>query len=227
VEAVDLRERQRGERRQLIERAASLVFARKGLAAASVADIATEAGFSPGSIYNYFSSKEELLFSATFAEIDELERRMSGALRAPAPPDVQLRRMVEAYHGFYRDRPQGFQLLMAGLDGSARTKVPPEVVERYDRRALDCLSLLHTVVERGMAEGAFREGDAWEMTHAIWGAFHGILQIAAGRDPDRFVGFDVKGLLDRTTDLLIDGIQTGGSSEADHRRGGSRGSGRA
>ena len=213
MEAVDLRQRQRDERRQLIEQSAALVFARKGLAAASVADIAEQAGFSPGSLYNYFSSKEELLFSATFAQIDELEARMRAALDPADAPADELRAMVGAYFAFYRDRPQGFQLLMAGLDGGARAKVPAEVVERYDRRALDCLSLLQSVVARGMEEGTFRAGDSWEMTHAIWGAFHGILQIAAGRDPERFVGFEVQGLLERTTELLIDGIKTTGGTK--------------
>ena len=209
MEAGELRERQRTERRRLIEHAAAVVFARKGLAAASVADIAAEAGFSPGSIYNYFSSKEEVLFAATFAEIDVLEHRMRAALDSAGAPDERLRRMIEAYYLFYRQRPQGFQLLMAGLDGNAREKAPAEVVERYDTRALDCLSLLHAVVKQGMEDGTFREGDAWEFTHAIWGAFHGILQIAAGRDPERFVGFEVKGLLDSTTELLIEGIKAG------------------
>lgn len=208
--AVALRERHRAEKRELIERAAAIVFARKGFAAASVADIAHEAGFSPGSIYNYFASKEELLFAATSAEIDALEARMRSALDSPAQPADQLRRMVDAYYDFYRERPEGFRLLMAGLDGGARAKVPAEVVERYDRRAFDCLSLLHTVVERGMRDEHFRQGDAWEITHAIWGAFHGILQIAAGQDPERFVGFEVKGLLDRTVELLIHGINREG-----------------
>lgn len=209
--AVDLRERHRTEKRELIERAAARVFAQRGLDGASVVDVAREAGFSAGSIYNYFASKEELLFSATFAEIDELEARMRASLDTGGAPDDQLRRMVDAYYDFYRARPEGFRLLMAGLDGTARAKVPAEVVERYDRRALDCLSLLHGVVERGMQDGSFRPGDAWEITHAVWGAFHGILQIAAGQDPERFVGFEVKGLLDRTVGLLIDGIKAGGA----------------
>jgi AcrR family transcriptional regulator len=210
MSATDLRERHREEKRELIEQAAAVVFARKGLAAASVADIAAEAGFSPGSIYNYFASKEEVLFAATFAEIDDLERRMRGALEQAGEPEVQLRAMVNAYYDFYRERPAGFRLLMAGLDGAAREKVAQAIVERYDRRALDCLTLLHQVIERGIAEGSFRQRDAWETTHAIWGAFHGILQIAAGRDPERFVGFEVKGLLDRTVELLINGIKAGG-----------------
>jgi TetR/AcrR family acrAB operon transcriptional repressor len=40
--------------------AACGVFTRKGLEAATMAEIATEAGISPGAIYRYFENKEEL-----------------------------------------------------------------------------------------------------------------------------------------------------------------------
>lgn len=47
-------------RRQSILDAAAAVFSRKGLEAATMAEIATEAGISPGAIYRYFANKEDL-----------------------------------------------------------------------------------------------------------------------------------------------------------------------
>ncbi len=47
-------------RRQSILAAAAKVFSEKGFAAATMADIAQEAGISPGAIYRYFASKDEL-----------------------------------------------------------------------------------------------------------------------------------------------------------------------
>ncbi len=47
-------------RRQSILAAATKLFSRKGIAAATMAEIATEAGISPGAIYRYFANKEEL-----------------------------------------------------------------------------------------------------------------------------------------------------------------------
>lgn len=51
----------RKEKRQLILESALLVFAKKGYHAASIANIASEAGISKGLLYNYFPSKEEVL----------------------------------------------------------------------------------------------------------------------------------------------------------------------
>jgi len=53
----------RGEKRPLILRAATEVFAEQGFAAVTVAEIADHAGIGKGTVYEYFSSKEELLFA--------------------------------------------------------------------------------------------------------------------------------------------------------------------
>ena len=51
----------RKEKRQLILDSALIVFAQKGYHGASIAHIAKEAGISKGLIYNYFSSKEDII----------------------------------------------------------------------------------------------------------------------------------------------------------------------
>ena len=47
-------------RRQSILDAATKVFSQKGIASATMAEIASEAGISPGAIYRYFENKEQL-----------------------------------------------------------------------------------------------------------------------------------------------------------------------
>ena len=52
----------RGRRTQAaIDAAARTVIARKGILAATIADIAAEAGRSTASFYNYYDSKEEMV----------------------------------------------------------------------------------------------------------------------------------------------------------------------
>jgi AcrR family transcriptional regulator len=57
----------RDERRRALLRAARIVFARKGFAAAKISDVAAEAGISHGLVYHYFPEKESL-FAATVEE---------------------------------------------------------------------------------------------------------------------------------------------------------------
>ena len=205
----DLKEQHRREKRALIEAAAARTFAEKGHAATTMADVARSAGVSTAAIYLYFSSRDELLFATAVSEIDELEARMSAALETASDPVDSLRRMVAAYYDFYRERPQGFAMLMAGLERGARLRAPAEAVAAYDRAALRCLSLLNTVVERGMDSGSFRRGDTWQLTHTIWGTFHGVLQLADNQpDRERFLNYDVDALLDAATETLLEGVRT-------------------
>ena len=51
-----------GARLDHVVEAAARVFARKGFRRSQMADVAREAGVSPGNLYNYVESKEELFF---------------------------------------------------------------------------------------------------------------------------------------------------------------------
>jgi AcrR family transcriptional regulator len=63
------------ERRRHILVAASRVFSRRGVQAATMTEVATEAGISPGLIYRYFPSKEELVTCAISEGAAEIEAR--------------------------------------------------------------------------------------------------------------------------------------------------------
>lgn len=85
-------------RRDQIADAAMRVFARAGLANATMTDIIEEAGLSAGSVYSHFSSKAELL---RFAFSSTVESRFSALINGAAPqagaitPAEVLRRVLE------------------------------------------------------------------------------------------------------------------------------------
>ena len=62
-EKMGRRERKKMQSRRAILEAAISEFSKKGYKETSVADIMSAADFGIGTFYNYFSSKEELLFS--------------------------------------------------------------------------------------------------------------------------------------------------------------------
>ena len=60
-------------RRQSILDAASRVFSRKGVELATMAEVAAEAGISPGAIYRYFENKDELALGCMNLSRDAIE----------------------------------------------------------------------------------------------------------------------------------------------------------
>jgi AcrR family transcriptional regulator len=61
-------------RRQSILAAATRVFSQKGIAAATMAEIASEAGISPGAIYRYFENKEQLAQGCMNESMDAIKQ---------------------------------------------------------------------------------------------------------------------------------------------------------
>lgn len=89
-------QRKKPQVREAILAAGFRLFARKGYAATMVADIAREAGVSPGNVYIYFRSKLEILYAIydpwLRARIDRLERQLA-RIRSPR---ARLRRLLVA-----------------------------------------------------------------------------------------------------------------------------------
>lgn len=85
-------------RRQSILEAALRVFASRGVAAATMADIAEEAGLSAGAIYRYFESKQDLA-AACFKEGAEqvAEQWRHEAASAPDPREAFYRIAAESF----------------------------------------------------------------------------------------------------------------------------------
>lgn len=86
------RERAREHARRDILLAAAVVFARRGYAAATLAELAEAAGFAPPSLYRYFESKEEIFRSL----VDLVVRELDATFEAPVDRTRPLAARFEA-----------------------------------------------------------------------------------------------------------------------------------
>jgi AcrR family transcriptional regulator len=72
VEVLGRRERKKLQTRQLLADTARRLFAKRGFEAVSVAEVAREADVAEATVFNYFPSKEDLIFSGLERFEDEL-----------------------------------------------------------------------------------------------------------------------------------------------------------
>jgi len=84
----------RGEKRPLILQAATEVFAEQGFAAVTVAEIAQRAGIGKGTVYEYFSSKDELLFAVFEWMNERILERFEALLAENGSSRERLQRML-------------------------------------------------------------------------------------------------------------------------------------
>jgi AcrR family transcriptional regulator len=84
-------------REQLLD-AAGRVFLRRGFFAASIDEVAEEAGFSKGAVYSNFTDKEDLLLALVEARTELRRRRVVELVDPDAPMETQAREGSEEFN---------------------------------------------------------------------------------------------------------------------------------
>jgi AcrR family transcriptional regulator len=194
-------------RRGEILDAAVACFARQGFHETTMADIAREAGVSPGLIYRYFPSKEDVIE----ASADAQDRARAGRFRAAQEQGDSLRALDELVDLYLARaaRPDPVVRLRVQLFGEAprNRRVRDMVRTRWD----EILSRLEEIVRRAQAQG--------EIDPALDpGAVAGLLLAAADGlvvhkivDPD----VDVRKFAQVLKALYRDGLRRGGGPASD------------
>src|SRR5918911_1480825 len=89
---IGLRERKKQRTRQLISQTARQLFSERGFENVSVAEVARAAEVSDATVFNYFASKEDLVFSG----LEVFEAQLLGAIRDRASGQT----ILEAFESF-------------------------------------------------------------------------------------------------------------------------------
>ena len=98
---------------QSIQDAAMRVIARKGMAAATIAEIAEEAKVAKGTIYLYFRDRDELVEKTFEKAIGQLHARVGLAMAAGASFEEKLRGYISAKLAFFQDHRDFFRLFLS------------------------------------------------------------------------------------------------------------------
>ena len=83
--------------RGAIRDAAARLFADKGYASASIADLARACGISKALMYHYYRDKEDLLADIALSYVDRLASIVDDVAVERLPPAAHLRRLIEAF----------------------------------------------------------------------------------------------------------------------------------
>ena len=139
------------DKRELILRAATRVFAQHGFFQSQVADVARVAGVAAGTVYLYFKGKDDLLVSIFERSMGEFIAEGRAAVSGIADPAERLRRIAHLHLGrLGRDKH-----LAVVFQVELRQSV--KFMERFSATFLqDYLKLIREAIAGGQACGAFR-----------------------------------------------------------------------
>lgn len=198
-EALSKREQMREERRKQILDSALTVFSQKGFHASNVSDVAAHAGVSQGTIYWYFSSKEELFDAAIMAYFEGFGAEMATVLQSDGTASEKLRALARSMDQFVIGAQQVFVAFL-GYWASSQ--------DRQDS-AQFWIDLLHEytdevvgVIEEGIRNGEFQQVDARALVWALAAAYDGLAAYLMFI-PD----IDVRSVSKVFIDTLVAGLQ--------------------
>jgi AcrR family transcriptional regulator len=192
-------------RRAILDAALSL-FVSDGYAQVSIRNIAAKVEYSPGAIYSYFKSKDEIFFALA----EEGFRLLGASQLQQTPSDNPLddiRAAAWRFYEFSKVQPQYFALVF--LDRRV-----PRIGREYERFAFmsDLKSRLLAQMQRCIEEGIFPSTvDADVALRLIWAP---ILGIAALRLSERLRPEDADDLILDAIDTTIAGLQAGAPTHA-------------
>ena len=144
---------------QSIQEATMRVISRKGMAAATMQEIADEAGVAKGTIYLYFRDRDELVEKTFETAMQQLNERIDAALDKNIPFEEKLREIMLAKLAFFRENREFFRLYIS-------LRLPEGTPQQQRRQKRTChpqyqqrVQHLANVLEQAMAKGEIRRVD--------------------------------------------------------------------
>lgn len=140
------------DRRAIILDKAAELFARKGISATTVREIGDAAGILSGSIYHHFDSKDTIIDAIVSSYFDDVLSGYAEVLRSGGDATEQLRGLIRTSLHSAETHPHASEIYQRDrnhLRDTPRFAYVREAVAEMRRTWL-------TVIEAGVAEGAFR-----------------------------------------------------------------------
>jgi AcrR family transcriptional regulator len=164
-------QRIKDERREQILKAALQIFARKGLAAARISDIAAAAGLSYGLVYHYFRDKEELFVELVQRAVEGGLRVAQDALEAEGAPVERLHALCEEMVEGVRDNPEYPLIVMQAINQELLPEATREPIGRLSEQTYQTVSEL---IRQCQADGKVVAGDPRELTELYFAVIQGL-----------------------------------------------------
>jgi AcrR family transcriptional regulator len=160
------------ERKDQILDAATDVFAQKGLSDARVDDIVEESGLSKGTLYWYFKSKDEIIFSIferMFSnEFKALEKMVDAGGTASESLLYYTNFAIEDVRGLLRLRPLVYEF----LSWAFRRKFVREAFRTYMNKYMEAIV---PIIQKGIDSGEFRVIDPHAAAITLGAIFEGTI----------------------------------------------------
>ncbi len=157
----------RFRRTEILEQAEK-IFARKGFHETTMAEIAGASGFSTGSLYHFFSGKEELYSLMVLEKVHLMYAEIQDAVNREQTIRGMIKALVSA-HFEYVEHHIDFYRLLVGHESGLRSEGLKKLRERIVEEHLKHVVFIEDVLKEGIGKQVLRALDTKFLANALMG----------------------------------------------------------
>ncbi len=196
------KEREYQIRRAEILRAAMRLFGTKGYYATTMNEIAKEAEFSTGSLYNFFKNKEELYFSLLSEKLDELSGLIEATREMPGGAREKFEKRLEIILDYFEKEKDFFKVFAVHRESFFEASLPGDFAEEIHNKVMGYIEDLVSVAEEGIRSGEFRPFSGQEIATTFMAIIHSFISMWIESEEE----YSVREKKDAIMDILYNGI---------------------
>ena len=170
------KQRERERRRQQIIVAAKRVFSERGFSKATMEDIASEAELSPGTLYLYFTNKDELYASLSLRILQYMNIRLEDVKKERnSTPEQKIASIKEALYDVYQFDPL-ILINMFHLQSSETLKnLSSPLLDNLSELSRNSLKTLAEIFASSPDSNKLMTGQPHAVADIVWSLFTGVV----------------------------------------------------
>lgn len=154
--------------------AAVELFARRGLSATRIKDIAELAGISQGLVYHYYKSKEDIFIALIRNAFQSMNAALETLEQLQIPPKDKIRSAVDALlQGFRNNKKAAWYHIIIAHAGISEV-IPDEAKMILKTESKKPYEVMTRIIRDGQNDGTIAVGDAEQLAIVFWTLIKGL-----------------------------------------------------
>lgn len=200
----DIRNEEKLARKEHLAQIAQDIMQKKGMEAVTVRNVANGAGLSPGSVYLYFKTKEEIFVYLLIRRLTKLSGELSRAMET-ADSRAAVRAMAATYREYYLSFGQYIDVFRyLALGEKTMEAISPEMAADVKEALARVLGNLEEFLKRPEMVKALKGLPPSRGVAVLWCAITGLGQVTLSQARGREGGFDFDRVLNDLMGIFFD-----------------------
>ena len=162
-------------RRQQIMVAAKRVFSHKGYEKSTIEDIAREAELSPGTLYLYFKSKDELYASLCLRVLQFINVKVDHVISEESNYEEKQQELLRAMKEIYAYDPLILNNMFHLQSSDTLRTLSMDLLDEINALSRKALQTMASMFQQGIAAGHIIDRNPLALADILWALFSGIV----------------------------------------------------